>query len=280
MEIHGEGVDPSANKEAGQPSELESLPNELLVRILAHPQAKLKALELMAFCATSRRLKSFAESAEYFHLVWAKADFCPREGEEPINRGAFLATVHFLAAKAESLRPQTPQTASGASHSSSALSLPTPRSEFRKAFERLSGMGVDPGRVGAPPLLGRFDVNPDIYDVSKDLMMSPVAMPADVRDKPVMVLDISGLQGVLTFDDLFRATGLLSRYWALHLFANGFDRYGSDSNSWPLLTKVRVYICEMGHVNCFRVFKARWAAVPILGTLFALICRSLTSGLA
>lgn len=81
-------------------------------------------------------------------------------------------------------------------------------------------MEVDPGRVGAPPLLGRFDVNSDIYDVSNH----QVAVPLDLRDKPVMVLDISGLQGVLTFDDLFKATGLLSQYWALHLIANGFDR--------------------------------------------------------
>jgi hypothetical protein len=224
MEINEEGAEPNANKEGGQPSKLESLPDELLVRILAHPQAKLKAPELMAFCATSRRLKSFAESAEYFHLVWARADFSPREGEQAISRKAFLAIVNFLAAKAESLRFQSPQTARGASHSSLALPLPTHRSESRDAFERLAGMEVGPGRVGAPPLLGRFDVNPDIYDVSNDLVASP--MGVDVQDKPVMVLDISGLQGVLTFDDLFRATGLLSQYWALHLIANGFDRYG------------------------------------------------------
>lgn len=78
MEINEDKVEPSADEEGGQLSELESLPDELLVRILAHTKAKLKAPELMAFCATSRRMKSFAESAEYFHLVWARADFSPR----------------------------------------------------------------------------------------------------------------------------------------------------------------------------------------------------------
>lgn len=189
----------------GVRSSFYDLPQHLQLAILAGGAPPFKVTDRLRQRRVSRELRNLIDSA-CFYVVWSQTDFSPSGIENPISRATFRAVIRYLCDCANRVN-----------------GLGGDPSEADPGYRRFQqGLNSAQRRAGGEEfslpkkLLGR------ICDLS-DAPSSSDKAPISFQDKPEMVLNVSGLQNALWFDDLFEATGKLSEFWALSLVANGWE---------------------------------------------------------
>ncbi|GAQ87884.1 hypothetical protein KFL_003850050 [Klebsormidium nitens] len=194
-------VPPALKRMAGGSRSFSDFPQHLQLAILAPP---FKVSDRLRQRRVSREMRDIIDSA-CFYVIWGQTDFSPSEREAPISRATFRAVIRYLCDCANQVNGQR---GSAAEADPGYRRFQLGLSAKRRAGEE----DLSPARR----LVGRF------AEIS-NAQCSADKLPISFQDKPEMVLNVSGLQNTLWFDDLFDATGKLSEFWALNLVANGWE---------------------------------------------------------